>query len=54
MTSVWDERWYGSTKTLDVHISALRRKLVFKGEPIAHINTIRGLGYRFELAAGGS
>jgi DNA-binding response OmpR family regulator len=53
MTSVWDERWYGSTKTLDVHISALRRKLVFKGEPIAHINTIRGLGYRFELAGAG-
>jgi DNA-binding response OmpR family regulator len=26
---------------------------VFKGEPIAHINTIRGLGYRFELAGDG-
>jgi DNA-binding response OmpR family regulator len=50
MTSVWDENWHGSTKTLDVHISWLRRKLVFKGEPVAHISTIRGRGYRFELA----
>jgi DNA-binding response OmpR family regulator len=49
MKNVWDEHWYGSTKTLDVHISALRRKLVFKGETIAHITTVRGLGYRFEL-----
>jgi DNA-binding response OmpR family regulator len=51
MTSVWDENWYGSTKTLDVHISSLRRKLVFKGEIVAHIATIRGHGYRFELVA---
>ena len=27
MTEVWDEHWFGSTKTLDMHISALRRKL---------------------------
>jgi DNA-binding response OmpR family regulator len=49
MTSVWDENWYGSTKTLDVHISSLRRKLVFKGDLVAQISTIRGRGYRFEL-----
>jgi DNA-binding response OmpR family regulator len=49
MTSVWDENWFGPTKTLDVHISWLRRKLVFKGEPVAHISTIRGRGYRFEI-----
>ena len=28
MADVWDENWFGSTKTLDVHIAALRRKLV--------------------------
>ena len=27
MSDVWDENWFGSTKTLDVHLSALRRKL---------------------------
>lgn len=39
---VWDEHWWGSTKTLDVHIAALRRKL---GSP-AWITTLRGVGYR--------
>lgn len=39
---VWDEHWWGSTKTLDVHIAALRRKL---GSP-AWITTLRGIGYR--------
>ena len=45
---VWDENWWGSTKTLDVHINALRRKL---GEPSGHpsrITTIRGVGYRLD------
>ena len=48
MSEVWDEHWFGSTKTLDMHISALRRKL---GEPAggpSHITTLRGVGYRFE------
>ena len=27
MSDVWDENWFGSTKTLDVHVSGLRRKL---------------------------
>jgi DNA-binding response OmpR family regulator len=39
---VWDEHWWGSTKTLDVHIAALRRKL---GSP-GWITTLRGVGYR--------
>jgi len=34
MASVWDENWFGPTKTLDVHISSLRRKLVSAGEPV--------------------
>lgn len=41
---VWDEHWWGSTKTLDVHIAALRKKL---GEP-GWITTLRGVGYRME------
>ena len=42
---VWDENWWGPTKTLDVHIASLRRKL---GNP-AWIVTLRGVGYRFDL-----
>jgi DNA-binding response OmpR family regulator len=42
MESVWDAHWYGPTKTLDVHIAALRRKL---GDP-ALIETVRGVGFR--------
>ncbi|MBO9531897.1 MAG: response regulator transcription factor [Solirubrobacteraceae bacterium] len=45
MSAVWDENWWGSTKTLDVHIGWLRQKL---GDP-ALISTVRGHGYRFEL-----
>jgi DNA-binding response OmpR family regulator len=45
---VWDEHWWGSTKTLDVHIAALRRKL---GDP-SWITTLRGVGYRLDPPAG--
>jgi DNA-binding response OmpR family regulator len=50
MADVWDAHWYGSTKTLDVHVAALRRKLAAAGdaEPPA-ITTLRGHGYRMEL-----
>lgn len=41
---VWDPHWYGPTKTLDVHIAALRKKL----HHAEWIVTIRGVGYRFE------
>lgn len=41
---VWDSNWYGPTKTLDVHIASLRRKL---GHP-DWIETVRGVGYRLE------
>ncbi len=41
---VWDENWWGPTKTLDVHIASLRRKL---GNPTS-IVTLRGVGYRFD------
>ncbi|MER7273987.1 response regulator transcription factor [Dactylosporangium sp. NPDC000244] len=50
MAQVWDEHWFGPTKTLDVHVSVLRRKLAEAGEPLTRITTVRGRGYRFETA----
>jgi DNA-binding response OmpR family regulator len=44
MRMVWDENWFGSTKTLDVHVGWLRGKL---GDPPL-ITTVRGVGFRFE------
>ena len=44
IAEVWDEHWWGPTKTLDVHISSLRRKI---GDPDC-IVVIRGVGYRLE------
>lgn len=48
MTRVWDAQWYGSTKTLDVHVSALRRKLGDDPADPRYITTVRGVGLRFE------
>jgi DNA-binding response OmpR family regulator len=48
MASVWDEHWFGSTKTLDVHVSTLRRKLADHGEDPQRITTLRSRGYRYE------
>ena len=42
MEEVWGSRWYGPAKTIDVHISSLRRKL---GDP-GWIETVRGVGFR--------
>jgi DNA-binding response OmpR family regulator len=53
MAEVWDENWVGSTKTLDVHVSSLRRKLMLHGEPAERISTVRGRGYRFEAEPAG-
>jgi DNA-binding response OmpR family regulator len=48
MSEVWDEHWYGPTRTLDVHISGLRRKLGDDPDTPSFITTIRGVGFRFE------
>ena len=45
LETVWDPHWYGPTKTLDVHVASLRRKL---GDP-NWIETVRGVGYRFAV-----
>jgi DNA-binding response OmpR family regulator len=42
LDEVWDPHWYGPTKTLDVHVASLRRKL---GDP-SLLETLRGVGYR--------
>ena len=47
MSRVWDVNWFGSTKTLDVHIGALRRKLGDDPADPRHIETVRGVGFRF-------
>jgi DNA-binding response OmpR family regulator len=56
MSDVWDEHWFGSTKTLDVHVSALRRKLASAAEgggvAAPAIVTLRGRGYRLETPGG--
>ena len=46
MEEVWDTNWFGSTKTLNVHVASLRAKL---GDP-GWIETVRGVGYRFREA----
>jgi DNA-binding response OmpR family regulator len=51
MADVWDENWFGSTKTLDMHVLALRRKLAAAGLAGEPITTLRGFGYRYEAAA---
>ena len=50
MSVVWDEQWWGSTRTLDTHVAALRRKLGDSGDPARFITTVRGVGLRFEGA----
>jgi DNA-binding response OmpR family regulator len=47
---VWDKNWWGSTKTVDVHVNALRRKLGEKAGGPSRIVTLRGVGYRLEPA----
>ncbi|HUH06843.1 MAG TPA: response regulator transcription factor [Egibacteraceae bacterium] len=52
MTEVWDANWYGSTKTLDMHVSWLRRKLGDSAVDPRYITTVRGVGFRFESPHG--
>ncbi|MEA2270701.1 MAG: two-component system, OmpR family, response regulator RegX3 [Solirubrobacteraceae bacterium] len=45
---VWDTNWFGSTKTLDVHVSGLRRKLGDDSAAPRYIHTVRGVGFMFD------
>jgi DNA-binding response OmpR family regulator len=46
MADVWDENWFGSMKTLDVHVSTLRRKLEDDPARPRYLHTVRGFGFR--------
>jgi two-component system response regulator RegX3 len=46
LEEVWDPHWYGPTKTLDVHVASLRRKL---GDP-TYVETVRGVGFRLGVS----
>ncbi|GHB50427.1 DNA-binding response regulator [Streptomyces cirratus] len=56
MARVWDENWFGPTKTLDVTMASLRRRLhtaeAATPRPVRlpHITTLRGHGYRLDPA----
>ena len=60
MAEVWDENWFGSTKTLDVTMAALRKRLAQACPPenvpgrarVPLITTMRGHGYRLEQPPG--
>jgi two-component system, OmpR family, response regulator RegX3 len=51
MEEVWDPNWFGGTKTLDVHVSAVRRKLGDSPTEPRYIHTVRGVGFRFATPA---
>ncbi len=48
MDEVWDENWFGSTKTLDATLGRLRQKLEDSGAR-SQIVTVRGVGFRLEI-----
>ena len=47
---VWNPNWFGSTKTLDVHVSGIRRKLSDDPSRPRYLHTVRGVGFRFSGA----
>ena len=47
MDEVWDPHWFGPTKTLDVHVSWLRKKIEDDPANPRYITTVRGVGFRF-------
>lgn len=47
LRDIWNTEWAGSTKSLDMHVSSLRRKL---GDAGNLVSTVRGHGYRFDGA----
>jgi two-component system response regulator RegX3 len=50
VAEVWDANWFGSTKTLDVHVSSLRKKLGDDPAAPRYVHTVRGVGFRFSSA----
>jgi two-component system, OmpR family, response regulator RegX3 len=50
LDEVWDVSWFGSTKTLDVHVGSLRKKLGDDTAAPRYLHTVRGVGFRFAAA----
>jgi DNA-binding response OmpR family regulator len=50
MREVWETTWLGSTKTVDMHVSWLRRKLGDDAAAPRYLTTLRGVGFRFETS----
>jgi two-component system, OmpR family, response regulator RegX3 len=48
MARVWDENWWGPTKTLDTHVGWLRKKLGDDAAAPRYLHTVRGVGFRLE------
>lgn len=48
LTEVWNDDFYATSRSLDVHVSALRRKLGDTAENPRYVTTVRGVGFRFE------
>jgi DNA-binding response OmpR family regulator len=46
LKAVWQTEWLGASKTIDMHISTLRRKLTDAGASKDLIATVRGSGFR--------
>ena len=46
LNNVWNYDYYGDSRTIDSHIKKIRHKLGKKGK---YIQTIRGVGYKFEV-----
>jgi two-component system alkaline phosphatase synthesis response regulator PhoP len=49
LDKVWGYEYYGETRTVDVHIRHLRQKIEEDDKNPRYIETIRGVGYRFNL-----
>ena len=54
LRDVWETTWGGSSKTVDMHLSWLRKKLGDDASAPRYITTVRGVGFRFENDAEGS
>ncbi|QIG43707.1 response regulator transcription factor [Nocardioides anomalus] len=52
LTEVWQQAWGGSDKTVDVHLSWLRRKLGESASEPRYLHTVRGVGVRLSAPEG--
>ncbi len=54
MKEVWETDYMGDTRTLDVHIRWLRKKIEDDPSSPLYLRTVRGVGYRFEVQTSNS